>query len=323
MEEAGWPLTKINFILALAGWVLNNSFVIFDNQTYKQTKGTAMGTPFAVTYAQIFVHQHEKVALAKFFVRFQHHPKLLKRLIDDFLAIVRSIEEANFLKECLNHSGIIITGGHSPISVDFLDITIYKGPHMLSHGILDTTLYQKPMNTYAFITFTSYHQPHVFTNFIVSELRRFTITCSIPSNFTSSCSLFRARLLKRHYPAPFIDNIYATTSFDRKTLLTQAAIKVANLFNNPAHMIDPNDIAPIRIHVPLSSRHIPLNTIDILHTLPDYMNNCPVSRLIFNDFQPFQFTALQAASNLHLLVRSDTEKFFNKHVSHSQPPPQL
>ena len=321
MEQAHWLPAKIDFVIALANWVLTNSYVTSNYRNYKQVKGTAMGTPFAVTYAEIFMHQHERKALAMFFLRFMHHPTLIKRLIDDFLAIVRNTEEAVYLKECLNHSDIIITGGHSHTSVDFLDITLFKGPHLYTHGTLDTTLFQKPMNTYGYITFTSFHQPHVFTNFIKGELRRFAITCSIPSHYTSSCTIFRTRLLDRNYPSHFIDHIINTTSFDRDSLLRQAAHKISQLYVNPACMIDPHDIQPIRIHIPHSTRTLPISSIDILQTLPDYILTDPLGRLIFNELQPFQFTTLQAPSNLGLLVRSDTIAFYNKHNPQSQPTP--
>jgi hypothetical protein len=312
MQQAGWPTPKITFILALAEWVLNNSYVSFDNKTYKQIKGTAMGTPFAVTYANIFMHQHEMAALLKFIIKFAYSPITIQRLIDDFFAIVRSIEEAEYLKLCLNHSGLIITGGHDTQSVDFLDITIFKGIHLTTHDILDTKLFQKPMNTYGYIMFNSFHNPQMFTNFVVGELRRYTIACSNESDFNYACKLFKTRLLARLYPLDFINHIFTTTSFNRQQLLHKAAIKISKIFINTHNMIDPNDIAPIALHFPHTTRDLPKEAFDILHQLPNYLLCDPLSKLVFNTNRPFLFASKQSPSNLHWLVRSDTESFYTK-----------
>jgi hypothetical protein len=46
--------TKLAFLMKLLRWVLTNNYCIFDDIIYKQLKGTAMGTPVAVTYSNIF-----------------------------------------------------------------------------------------------------------------------------------------------------------------------------------------------------------------------------------------------------------------------------
>jgi hypothetical protein len=74
MENANWPTHKITFILQLAAWVLDNSYVTFDGKTYKQDHGTAMGTPFAVTYTEIYMHVHECIANTKFISMHVHPP---------------------------------------------------------------------------------------------------------------------------------------------------------------------------------------------------------------------------------------------------------
>ena len=312
MEQANWPTQKIIFILELAEWVLTNSHVMFDEKTYKQIMGTAMGTPFAVTYANIFVHQHECSALSKFFAKFHHLPLLIRRLIDDIFAIVRSIAEAKFLFECLTHSGIIITGGHDENSVDFLDITIFKGFHFENYNMFDTKLYQKHMNTYAYITFISFHKPQIFTNFITGEIRRYTIANSNLSDYTTTLILFKNRLLARKFPLQFIDNIYNTTSFNRQHLIHTAKLKIAKLMTNDTIMTDPTVITSIPIHIPYTTRHVPISSIEILHKLPDYIWSCPVGKLIFNEQRPFLFTTTQSPSNHNVLVRSDTLNFYKK-----------
>ena len=43
------------FISLLTEWTLNNNVFLFQNQFYKQKKGTAMGACFAPNYANLFM----------------------------------------------------------------------------------------------------------------------------------------------------------------------------------------------------------------------------------------------------------------------------
>jgi hypothetical protein len=76
-------------ILELSNWVLNNMYLRFEDKYYLQTEGTAMGTPFAVVYAIIYLHYHESIVLSK--LRFK--PIYFKRFIDDIFLIVQSKEQ--------------------------------------------------------------------------------------------------------------------------------------------------------------------------------------------------------------------------------------
>lgn len=47
--------TPTCFIVQLAEWTLNNNIFLFQNEFYKQIKGTAMGACFAPNYANLFL----------------------------------------------------------------------------------------------------------------------------------------------------------------------------------------------------------------------------------------------------------------------------
>ena len=47
------PSNSIDFISELLKWVLINNFIAFGDTYWLQIKGTAMGTPVAVTFANI------------------------------------------------------------------------------------------------------------------------------------------------------------------------------------------------------------------------------------------------------------------------------
>jgi hypothetical protein len=46
---------KINFILRLLKWILDNNYLEYRGKLFRQTNGTAMGTPVAPLYAIIFM----------------------------------------------------------------------------------------------------------------------------------------------------------------------------------------------------------------------------------------------------------------------------
>ena len=50
---------KKEFVLEPANFVIKNNTLIFDSEFYLQTKGTAMGTIFAPTYANLTKGYHE------------------------------------------------------------------------------------------------------------------------------------------------------------------------------------------------------------------------------------------------------------------------
>eukprot|EP00061_Rhincodon_typus_P009217 g32537.t1 len=57
------PTTKmdpIDNILQLIRFILDHNVFTFDNQFFIQTRGTAMGTKFALQYANIFMHRFEQ-----------------------------------------------------------------------------------------------------------------------------------------------------------------------------------------------------------------------------------------------------------------------
>jgi hypothetical protein len=313
MQQAAWPTNKINLILALAEWVLTHSYVSFDNQTYKQDKGTAMGTSFAVTYSNIFVHQHEIKALLRY-TTVLHFPKphIFFRLIDDSIIVVDNETEANALLECLNHSGIVVTGVTSAQSINFLDITIFKGTQFQQNNTLNTKIYQKPMNTYGYIPHYSFHTQHIFTNFIKNELRRYHIACTNPSDYNNIRTIFKKRLLARAYPTKLVNEIFTTSTFHRLTLLQKARTNISNLFEK--NTIDPNEIKPFTLHLPHTTRYFPSSVLEILHKVPEYVWSTPLSHLIFNKNRPFIFANKLAKSNLNLLSRSNSEAFYAANV---------
>ena len=59
-EKTSQPINNIEFLLELTEWVLTNNYFEFGTNTFwLQIKGTAMGTPVAITFACIYMSELE------------------------------------------------------------------------------------------------------------------------------------------------------------------------------------------------------------------------------------------------------------------------
>jgi hypothetical protein len=98
----------LNFLMDLLSFVLTNNYCIFDKKIYYQLKGTAMGTPTAVSYSTIFLYGVEHSKLAK--VRYSYYT----RYIDDVFAIFLTEDDAqNFNSFCPSIQFEAVTIGRS------------------------------------------------------------------------------------------------------------------------------------------------------------------------------------------------------------------
>jgi hypothetical protein len=110
-----WPA-----ILDLLEFVLNNNYLEFDGQLYKQCQGVAMGVKMAVAFASLFmvtIEQPAVTAAAEFLL-------LYKRFVDDgFLIWGGSRDALSHFLESLGSTdpNIKITYDISPTSAIFLD----------------------------------------------------------------------------------------------------------------------------------------------------------------------------------------------------------
>ena len=121
---------------------------------YHQVQGTAMGTKMAPSYANIFMAELEEQLLANYPIE----PALWKRFIDDILCIWPGPTEfLKYLNEA--HPKIKFTSEYSNTNVNFLDITIYKGPRSL---VLDIKPFFKPTNKFQYLEYSSAHPRNIF-----------------------------------------------------------------------------------------------------------------------------------------------------------------
>ena len=126
----------------------------FENNFYHQVKGTAMGSPFAPNYANLFmgkfemdfVYSSENVCLKCWF-----------RYIDDVFFIFSGTVELNQFHEFLNSrlDSIRFTLEYNMSSISFLDVQVSRS----TGQVLQTSVFWKPTDRNNFLHSKSYHPP--------------------------------------------------------------------------------------------------------------------------------------------------------------------
>ena len=218
--QGSFSPTMVNLIMRLASLVLQFHFLEFDGSFWKQVKGTAMGSNFAVVYACLFLCHLEN--------RQGHPPNLLfyKRFIDDAFGIWHGSMDSLLLflssygTFCQPH--IRITPTISPSQVDILDIQFYKGTDFSTTGILSSRVHQKACNRYQYLPFRSWHPRHQKFAFIRGELRRYIIRESTLAGYLSLRLRFYHRLRARGYPASFLREAFSGLTYSMRLALLGA-----------------------------------------------------------------------------------------------------
>ena len=114
----------------------------FNNKTYLQTKGTAMGKKYAPAFANIFMHYWEQQALSST----NYTPLFWKRYIDGIFGIWRHSEDQlhTFIQHLNSiNPNIKVSITHNLHSINFLDCNVFK-----DHSKLSTKVFFKPTDTH-------------------------------------------------------------------------------------------------------------------------------------------------------------------------------
>ncbi|CAF3880665.1 unnamed protein product [Rotaria sp. Silwood1] len=156
---------SIDTIIKLARVVLQANAFIYNKKFYRQIIGGAMGSPFTLTLANIFMWKWERQTILP---KLPSH-ELYGRYIDDvFFTCNQSEDKVKQLLEAANefHPNIKLDYKISK-SVPFLDVYLEN-----KNGILASSIYHKPSAEPTVISFLSDHPRHVFRNVIQTALTR-------------------------------------------------------------------------------------------------------------------------------------------------------
>lgn len=200
-----------NIITELLSINMHNNIFEFAGFIFKQIIGTAMGAAFSPTIANIFMSVLFKNLLSSI----TEKPILIKRYIDDVFLLWPNNQNLQKFFQSLNsfHPSIKFTTNHNNQSIDFLDISIYKGSLFESTSKLDIKTFQKTNNQYQYLHFTSNHPKTIHRGLIIGECIRYIRTNTSEHNYKKQIVLFKSRLLRRGYPIPFIKKAIQTVNY--------------------------------------------------------------------------------------------------------------
>ena len=188
-----------NLIIRLLHLNINYNYFTFDKLVFQQIEGTAMGAPFSPTVANIFM----SIVLKRFLATQPIKPLILKRYIDDIIMIWTNTKESltKFLSDLNSfHPKLHFTHERSTMSIDFLDLTVYKGPFFEFTNVLDTKTFQKGLNLYQYLHYASYHPHNVFKAIIIGECIRYVRTNTTSESYIATLNAFTTRLRERGFP---------------------------------------------------------------------------------------------------------------------------
>lgn len=197
-------------LLQLLTICLNNNDFSFNNQHFLQVNGTAMGQRYAPSYANLYMSEWEREALAKCDLK----PLFYFRFLDDIIGawphdVALFPDFINTLNS--HHPSIKLKYIIDPHQVHFLDTTVFFQAINPTQNKLLTKVYFKSTDTHALLHKSSYHPKHTFKGIIKSQIIRFHRISSLISDFHNTTSILFSSLRHRGYSKRFLRQIKNST----------------------------------------------------------------------------------------------------------------
>ncbi|CAF5003039.1 unnamed protein product, partial [Rotaria sp. Silwood1] len=188
---------KIDTIIKLACVVLDTNTFAYKEKYYRQIKGGAMGSPFTMVLANIYMLEWEQ----KLIQHQNRHQEIYGRYIDDVF-MTTSLTKEEILRELEETTKndpnikVTITINHA---LEYLDASIEN-----NKGQLKTTIYHKTAWEPHILPYESDHPRHVHANIIYTMLVRAARICSTVEDFDMERLSAEMILLVNGYPPKFI-----------------------------------------------------------------------------------------------------------------------
>ena len=184
--------------------ILSMNTLCFGGRFFQQIKGTAMGTPMAVNYANCFMGQFEEKLLNSYEQQHGKRPALWLRFIDDVFVVWQGDMKdfKHFIQYCNNFasakhykSRIQFTSSPPSKSAVFLDTIVSVN----GNRTLSTNLYTKPTASHQYLHRNSYHVNHVTNSLPKSQFMRIRRICSSILDYDYHANRFIEHFVKRNY----------------------------------------------------------------------------------------------------------------------------
>lgn len=221
------------FIIEALKIILENNFFSFNKDYFKQTKGTAMGTKVAPTYATLVLgfleeKMYEKIKTKKDENLATYIRKEWKRYLDDcFMFWERSTSDLVYFEKVLNslHESIQFKMQQSTEKLPFLDVMVIKNGTSII-----TDIYFKTTDSKQYLNFKSCHPKSTKTNIPYSLARRICTIVSDLNILKTRLQELAIILIDRQYPWDIVKTgISKALQLSRNTLLNTQKEMVENI----------------------------------------------------------------------------------------------
>uniref|UniRef100_A0A8C5WHQ7 Reverse transcriptase domain-containing protein n=1 Tax=Leptobrachium leishanense TaxID=445787 RepID=A0A8C5WHQ7_9ANUR len=210
--------TQVSFIMESIQFILENNYFKFGDDFFLQKNGTAMGTKFAPSYANLYMAGWE----AQFVYgshSWAHNIPIYKRYIDDVFFIWRGSEEdlGIFLNSLNSQAwGITLENKWSREKVTFLDLEIY-----ISEGSVKCKTFFKEVDTNTYINTNSCHNPSWLKGVPKGQFIRLRRNCSDLHVFEQQAQHLKKDFVEKGYNALELDTIINQLKQEDRTKLLQ------------------------------------------------------------------------------------------------------
>ena len=198
------PLS-VKHLRQILHFILQRNYFQFIDNFYLQTHGTAMGSPFASNYANIFMDSIERHILNS--APGGKKPLVWFRFIDDIFCIwIHGVDLLQIFFEHMNstHPTIQFEMSHSVNEIPFLDVLILN-----RDNTLHTTLYKKPTDVPSLLHSHSFHPPNCKAGIIYSQALRYRRSISNDDDLDFHLQQLSTILIKRGYNIGLINKLFS------------------------------------------------------------------------------------------------------------------
>lgn len=228
--------SQSDLIMELLTIVMKSNYLEFNGTVYQQIDGTAMGTPVAPTYANIFMYMLERNVIQNL----SNYIYFYRRYLDDVFLCVKPTAETTICSTFNSlHTKLKFEFTSSSEHASFLDLFIYKGNRFQDTGILDLKVHQKSMNLYLYIPFRSFHTTAMKKSFIQTELTRYIRNSSNRADYLALKWKFYDRLRARGYSPRFLDPIFSSIFYDDRQFFL---LPVSSWKTSVSHILLPRTV---------------------------------------------------------------------------------
>ncbi|XP_073511825.1 uncharacterized protein [Phyllobates terribilis] len=193
----------------LLRFTLTHNYFLFNDKYFHQLRGTAMVSPCAPTYANLFLGWWEETIILGEDDKWWHpHIGLWARYIDDIL-VFWSGTEAEFKWFIgiinINGLGLSFTYECQIDNIAFLDLRLRKE----KDGSISTCTYRKPTATNSLLKWDSNHPEALKCGIPKSQFLRVRRNCSNIGIFREQATDLYNRFHERGYPSQVLDRSYS------------------------------------------------------------------------------------------------------------------